>query len=73
MKTISFKLMPYINGRGEVSEDYKELTLFVDGNRWCSDSVSVYNWEHMEHSRHKRPSTLAHNHSCLSPAISLQN
>lgn len=48
MKTISFKLMPYINGRGEVSEDYKELTLFVDGNRWCSDSVSVYNWEHME-------------------------
>lgn len=40
--------MPYINGRGEVSEDYKELTLFVDGKAVAHDSVSVYNLEHME-------------------------
>ena len=48
MKTISFKLMPYINGKGEVSDNYKELTLFVNGEAVAHDSVSIYNWETSE-------------------------
>lgn len=44
--------MPYINGRGEVSDSYKELTLFVDGEKLHQDSVSIFNWENSEQDTH---------------------
>lgn len=45
MKTISFKLMPYITGKGEVSDEWKELTLFVDGVKICQDSINWERWQ----------------------------